>query len=92
MSGKMAAIVGYILDEEWTNPSLQEMAITSDGFVMAGVKGDCRMNEFIGSVSDLERNVNNLLNVAELTEAERKEWDRLYRARITDWRLQSARI
>ena len=86
MSGKMAAIVGCVLDEKWTNPQLAEIHITSDGFVLARESGDIGCNAFIGGVEDLERNVANLLNVAGLTDDERSEWSRLYRARIMDWR------
>ena len=35
MSGKMAAIVGYILGEEWTRPRIVELVVTSDGWVLA---------------------------------------------------------
>jgi hypothetical protein len=33
MSGKMAAIVGYILGESWTEPEIVALSVTSDGFV-----------------------------------------------------------
>jgi hypothetical protein len=86
MSGKMAAIVGYVLDQDWTSPGLAEMAITSDGFVLARRDGDIGCNEWIGDVGDLERNVHNLLDAAELSQDERTEWQRLFQARVTDWR------
>jgi hypothetical protein len=35
MSGKMAAIVGYIVDERFSEPAISEMVVTSDGFVLA---------------------------------------------------------
>ena len=84
MSGKMAAIVGYILGESWTEPEVFELAITSDGFVLAGQSGDVGCNDWVGSAQDLERNVQNLLAVAGLTPEERQSWDALYRARIVD--------
>ena len=86
MSPKMAAIVSYVLGEgEWTDPAIQEMAIASDGGVLAGHVGDVGLNDFIGSAEDLERNVRNLLDVAGLTDEERAEWDRIY-GKIIDWR------
>jgi hypothetical protein len=39
MSGKMAAIVGYILDERFSDPAISELVVTSDGFVLAQTEG-----------------------------------------------------
>jgi hypothetical protein len=86
MSGKMAAIVGYVLDQQWSSPELAELAITGDGFVLARRSDDIGCNEWIGGADDLERNVRNLLDTAELDAAERVEWRRLYLAKVTDWR------
>jgi urease accessory protein UreF len=86
MSGKMAAIVGYILGEHWTEPEVAELVITSDGLVLARERGDCGCNTIIGSAQDLERNVSNLLYAATLTPEERQQWEALYRLRVTDWR------
>ena len=83
MSGKMAAIVGYVLGEEWTEPTIPSLSITSDGFVVT-------MDDFIGEASDLDRNVGNLLGVAGLTDEEQAEWDRLYRMKVEDWRRPGA--
>lgn len=33
MSGKMAAIVGYVLGESWTEPAIAALSVTSDGIV-----------------------------------------------------------
>jgi hypothetical protein len=82
----MAAIVGYVLDQDWTSPALAELAITSDGFVLGRRRDDIGCNEWIGSVADLERNVRNLLDAAELDSAERTEWGHRYTAKVTDWR------
>ena len=86
MSGRMAALVAYVLGEHWTEPEIAELHITGDGFVLARQDGDVGCNDFIGSVQDLERNTANLLAAAELTEEERKVWAFLYRTRVTDWR------
>jgi len=80
MSGKMAAIVGYILDQEFTDPSIDDMCITSDG--MAQHKGDCGMNDFIGAESDLKQNWSRLLTAAKLTKDQRKEAEKLYGKRL----------
>jgi hypothetical protein len=79
MSPKMAAIVAYILGVKWTDPELRSLAITSDGYVVSD-------SLFIGSVDDLERNINELLNVAGLTEEELNDWHKRYRFLVIDWR------
>ncbi len=86
MSGKMAALVGYILDESWSDPALAELHITTDGFVLARTQGDVGCNEFIGSAGDLENNISHLLDVADLTQEERQLWDKLYARKVLDWR------
>ncbi len=35
MSEKMAAIVGYILDERFSEPAISELVVASDGFALA---------------------------------------------------------
>jgi hypothetical protein len=79
MSGKMAAIVGYILGESWTEPEITALSVTSDGFVTTD-------SEFFGEAADLDRNILNLLVAAELSAEERTEFERLYRERVDDWR------
>ena len=85
MSGKMAAIVGYILDETFTDPSITEMAITSDGMVLAQQSGDVGMNDMIGSVDDLKRNWTKLLEVAGLDDKERQQAESLFNSRIRSY-------
>lgn len=53
MSGKMAAIVGYIVGEAWTEPEIAALSVTSDGFVLTDA-------EFFGEAADLDRNLLNL--------------------------------
>jgi len=79
MSGKMAAIVGYILGESWTDPEIAALSMTSDGFVQTDA-------EFFGEAADLDRNLLNLLVAAEVTSEERPEFEDLYRERVDDWR------
>jgi len=57
MSGKMAAIVGFILGESWTTPEIAALSVTSDGFVLTDAG-------FFGEASDLDRNLLNLLVAA----------------------------
>lgn len=82
MSGKMAAIVGYILDEPFSDPTISELVVTSDGFVLAEREGEVGANEMIGREADLNRNLLDLVNAAGLTEEEVGEFGRLQRERI----------
>lgn len=79
MSGKMAAIVAFLLGEEWTDPVMVSLAVTSDRFVVSDAA-------FIGAASDLERNLINLVKAAELDESECVYLDSLVRAKVEDWR------
>jgi hypothetical protein len=82
MSGKMAAIVGYILEEPFSDPAISELVVTSDGFVLAQHEGEVGANEMIGEEADLNRNLLTLIDAAGLTEDEVREFGRLQRERI----------
>ena len=78
----MAAIVGYILDERFSDPSISEVVVTSDGFVLAQTEGEVGANEMIGTEADLNRNLLDLVEAAGLSEDEMREFGRLQRRRI----------
>ena len=82
MSGKMAAIVGYILDERFSDPAISELVVTSDGFVLAQTEGEVGANDMIGEEADLNRNLLTLIQAAGLSEEEVREFGRLQRERI----------
>ena len=54
MSGKMAAIVGYILDEQFSDPAISELVVTSDGYVLGQTEGEVGANDMIGEEADLK--------------------------------------
>lgn len=78
MSGKMAAIVGFILGQVFTDPALAAMIITSDNHVMGQQVGDCGFNDYLGHVDDLTRNWKSLLSLAGLTPSELEEANLLF--------------
>lgn len=82
MSPKMAAIVGYIIGENWTNPRITGFSVTSDGFVLCSTNRDPSYNGFIGSLEDLRRNWYDLLEYAELTPEEYTEANRLFSLKV----------
>ena len=82
MSAKMGSIVAYILGQEWVNPQINCLMVTSDGFVMAQVKGDIGMNHFIGAESDVKDNWVRLLDCADLGHDERTLADKCYAEKV----------
>ena len=86
MSGRMAAIVGYLLGTKLTEPTIAELVVTSDGHVLARHDGDCGCNHYVGTAADLERNWLALLDAAGLADDEQAEADRLYRQAVANHR------
>ena len=82
MSSLMAAIVGHLLEVAFVNPSIVEMIVTPDGFLLARREGEVGANHFIGLYSDLLRNWLCLLAAAELTTTEKMEAEALFAAKI----------
>ena len=78
----MAAIVGYILDEPFSDPGISELVVTSDGFGLAQRDGEVGANDMIGEEWDLNRNLLDLIVAAGLTDDEVIEFGRLQRERI----------
>jgi|BarGraNGADG00312_1021997.scaffolds.fasta_scaffold34461_1 hypothetical protein len=89
MSGKMAAIVGYILDERFSEPAISELVVTSDGFVLGQAEGEVGANEMLGTEVDLNRNLLDLIAAAGLTAAEIHEFGRLQRKHIRRYRTRA---
>jgi hypothetical protein len=82
MSPLMAALVGHFLGESFTTPEIASVTVTSDGFILAMLKGDIGYNDFIGSFADLKRNWDTLLDAAELIEDEHAEASRLFNDKV----------
>ena len=82
MSGKMAAVVGYVLGANFVDPAITEINVTSDGFVLARVQGDAGASRFIGNYADLLRNWLHLVGTAGLSRREFIEARGLFAARI----------
>lgn len=81
LSGVMAAIVGFLLDAAYVVPQIEEIAVTSDGFVLAHVHGDVA-TRFVGAYSDLLRNYFDLQDAARLSSSERMAMDEVFAAKI----------
>jgi len=64
MSGRMSAIVGFLICEAVTQPAITEIVVTSDGLVLARADGEDSANHFIGRYTDVLRNWTALLALA----------------------------
>jgi hypothetical protein len=92
-SPKMAAIVGAIIGHDYgvrdrKGGLLSSLSITSDGYVVAASTASDGGGAFMGSASDLERNVE-MFTLAlhdSASDEDAEEFERLYKTRVKDWR------
>ena len=66
MSNHFQAILGCLLDEDWTTPRLVEVVITPDGHLLGRCEGEPSFRAFLGASEDLVRNIHGVAPVAEL--------------------------
>lgn len=82
MSGRMAAIVAFLIDHQVARPAIANIVVTSDGFVLAEVDDVVGTNHFVGTYGDLVRNWLALIAVAGLTKEERVMAESLFACRV----------
>lgn len=82
MSTAMAAIVGFVIGERFTQPAIAEIVVTSDGLVLARTDGEASETHFIGTYADVLRNWLRLIAVAGLSASELTEAQALFAAKI----------
>lgn len=70
VSPKYHAILGCLLGQEWTTPTLTALCITSDGHVLGEREGDVGFNLYLGDAADLERNLRGVCRAAAASETE----------------------
>ena len=66
VSEHFQAILGCLLDENWTTPRLIEMVIIPDGQLLGRCVDDPTFRVFLGSSKDLIQNIHGVAPVAEL--------------------------
>ncbi len=66
IGGMFTAILGALLDEDWTTPRIEELLITSDRHILARPTGEASHQIFIGAEADLIKNIHGIAEVAEL--------------------------
>jgi hypothetical protein len=82
MSPLMAAVVGYVLGESFTEPTIAELTVSElENLVYIRQEGALGF-EGLQSLDDLRNNWNRLMDAAELTADERAEAVRLFNAKV----------
>ena len=66
ISEHFQAILGCLLEENWTTPRLIEMVINPNGQLLGRCDGDATHRVFLGSSKDLIQNIHGVAPVAEL--------------------------
>lgn len=66
VSEHFQAILGCLLNEDWTTPRLVEMAVTPDGHLLGRCDGEAAFTAFLGASADLIKNIHGVAPVAEL--------------------------
>ena len=82
MSPLMAAIVGFVLGENFTEPQIAEITVSEQENLVYVRKVGSVGFDGLQSLEDLRTNWNRLLDVAGLTPEERKEAVRLFREKV----------
>ena len=65
-SGMFAAVLGCLLNEDWTAPRIVQLAIHADRCLLARADGDVGFDKFIGAEADLIRNIHGIAKAAGL--------------------------
>lgn len=82
MPQPLAAVVAYVLDTEYVQPKISEVAVSADGAVLARVDHEPTFGHFIADYDDLLRGWFALLSSARLTDYERMFADAMFAERI----------
>lgn len=70
--GKFHALLAYLLRQDWMEPKIISLSVTSDGYLIArdaerGFEGGGR---FLGQVADLRQNITGMVKDGLITKAE----------------------
>lgn len=81
-SMRWVALVGYILEQEYTTPQIISLVVTSDDVVLVGTTRDPLHNEMIGALSDLQQNWREYCAAAGLDSELQAEADRMFKEKV----------
>lgn len=82
MSPLMAAVVGFVLDQQFTNPQIAEITVSESENIAYMRKDGAVGFDGLQSLEDLRNNWNRLIDVAGLTPEERQEAVRLFISKV----------
>lgn len=82
MSPMMAAIVGYVLGESYTDPEIAEITVSENENLVYIRKAGAVGFDGLQSLEDLRNNWNRLIDVAGLTPEERQEAVRIFNEKM----------
>lgn len=82
MSPMMAAIVGYMLGESFTDPDIAELTVSESENIVYIRKAGAVGFDGLQSLEDLRNNWNRLIEVAGLTADERREAVELFNSKV----------
>ena len=66
LSDHFRAILGCLLEQDWTTPRLVQMVLSPDGHLLGRAEGQTTEQVYLGSGDELTRNIHRLAAVAEL--------------------------
>ena len=66
VSDQFRAILGCLLEQDWTTPRLVQMVLSPDGHLLGRAEGQATEQVYLGSGDDLTGNIQGLAPVAEL--------------------------
>ena len=82
MPQALAAVVAFVLDTAYVQPTISEIAVTTDGAVFARVHHEPELGHYIAEYEDVVHGWFALLSAARLTNAERLLADGLFAERV----------
>jgi hypothetical protein len=66
ISDQFRAILGCLLEQDWTTPRLVQMVLSPDDHLLGRAEGHATEQVYLGSGDDLTRNIHGLAAVAEI--------------------------
>lgn len=86
-SAKFTAVLGYILDESWTEPEIVTIEIAADDTLIVTTNANGGEEQIEGLGADLWRNLYGIADAAGLTKEEKDALVARAKRKVTDWTI-----